>query len=329
MGVGQVDTFDVIVIGGGSGGSAAAGRLAEDGSRKVCLIEAGGRNDDFRVKTPGFLPFIPEASNYRYETVPQKGLNGRIGYQPRGRGLGGSSAINAMIYIRGHQFDYDQWAELGAHGWSYADVLPYFKRSEGNERGGDAWHGADGPLNVMDQRWPNAGSRAFVEAASRLQLPVTDDFNKPDNTGFGVFQVTQKAGERWSAARAYVEPLRGRANFDIRTDALVEKVIVENGRAVGVKIRRHGRSEEVRASGGVVLSAGAFNSPQILMLSGIGPAAHLTEMGIEVVADRKAVGDDLQDHIDYVASYQTESTDFSAAAWAAHSAWPRRCFSIA
>lgn len=305
-----MDQFDVIVIGGGSGGSAAAGRLAEDGRRRVCLIEAGGTNDNFRVKTPGFMPFIPEASNYKYETVPQKGLNGRIGYQPRGRGLGGSSAINAMIYIRGHQFDYDQWAELGAHGWSYADVLPYFKRSEGNERGGNEWHGGDGPLNVMDQRWPNAGSRAFVEAAGKLQLPITDDFNKPDNSGFGIFQVTQKSGERWSAARAYVEPLRGTANFDIRTDALVEKIIVENGRAVGVQIRRNGQQQVVRASGGIVLAAGAFNSPQILMLSGIGPAAHLAEHGIDVVADRKAVGTDLQDHIDYVASYQTAWNGF-------------------
>lgn len=305
-----MDQFDVIVIGGGSGGSAAAGRLAEDGRRRVCLIEAGGRNDNFRVKTPGFMPFIPDASNFRYETVPQKGLNGRVGYQPRGRGLGGSSAINAMIYIRGNQFDYDQWEALGAHGWSYADVLPYFKRSEGNERGGDAWHGADGPLNVMDQRWSNAGSRAFVEAAAKLQLPLTDDFNKPDNSGFGVFQVTQKAGERWSAARAYVEPLRGKANFDIRTDALVEKIVVEDGRAVGVQIRRGGRSETVRAGGGVVLAAGAFNSPQILMLSGIGPAAHLAEHGIQAVVDRKAVGADLQDHIDYVNSYQTAWNGF-------------------
>jgi choline dehydrogenase-like flavoprotein len=305
-----VGNFDVIVIGGGSGGSAAAGRLAEDGRRRVCLIEAGGSNDNFRVKTPGFMPFIPDASNYRYETVAQMGLNGRVGYQPRGRGLGGSSAINAMVYIRGHQFDYDQWAELGAHGWRYEDVLPYFKRSEGNERGGNAWHGADGPLNVMDQRWPNAGSRAFVEAAGRLQLPLTDDFNKPDNSGFGIFQVTQKAGERWSAARAYVEPLRGKANFDIRTDALVEKILIEDGRAVGVQIRRGGQSETLRASGGIVLSAGAFNSPQILMLSGIGPAAHLAEHGIATVVDRGAVGADLQDHIDYVTSYQTAWNGF-------------------
>ncbi|MGB3847486.1 FAD-binding protein [Sphingopyxis sp. YF1] len=304
-----MDQFDIIVIGGGSAGSAAAGRLAADGSRSVCLIEAGGTNDTVRVKTPGFMPFIPDASNYRYETVPQKGLNGRTGYQPRGRGLGGSSAINAMVYIRGVAFDYDQWAALGATGWSYADVLPFFKRSEGNERGGDDYHGADGPLNVMDQRWPNVTSRRFVESAAALQLPQTPDFNRPSNEGFGLYQVTQKAGERWSAARAYVEPLRGRANFDIRTGALVEKILVEEGRAAGVVIRRGGRRETLRARGGVILSAGAFNSPQILMLSGIGPGAHLREHGIDVALDRAGVGDNLQDHIDYVSSWETRSTD--------------------
>ncbi len=199
-----MDQFDIIVIGGGSAGSAAAGRLAEDGTLRVCLIEAGGSNDNMWVKTPGFMPFIPKKSNYQYDTVPQKGLNGRTGYQPRGRGLGGSSAINAMIYIRGHAFDYDQWAALGASGWSYADVLPYFKRSEGNERGADEWHGGDGPLNVMDQRWPNVTSRRFVESAAALQLPRTPDFNGAQQEGFGLYQVTQKGGERWSAARAYV-----------------------------------------------------------------------------------------------------------------------------
>ena len=146
----------------------------------MCLVEAGGTNDIVRVKTPGFMPFIPQSSNYRYDTVPQKGLNGRTGYQPRGRGLGGSSAINAMVYIRGHQFDYDQWAALGATGWSYADVLPYFKRSEGNERGGDEFHGGDGPLNVMDQRWPNVTSKRFIESAAAMQLPRTGDFNLPE-----------------------------------------------------------------------------------------------------------------------------------------------------
>jgi choline dehydrogenase-like flavoprotein len=304
-----MDQFDIIVIGGGSAGSAAAGRLAEDGTRRVCLVEAGGRNDTVRVKTPGFMPFIPKASNYQYDTLPQPGLNGRIGYQPRGRGLGGSSAINAMVNIRGHACDYHHWAELGATGWSYADVLPYFKRSEGTERGGDDFHGAGGPLNVMDQRWPNVTSRRFVESATALQLPRTPDFNGAQQEGFGLYQVTQKAGERWSAARAYVEPLRGRANLDIRTGSLVERIVVEDGRAVGVAIRRGGKREMLRAAGGVILSAGAFGSPQILMLSGIGPAAHLREHGIEVALDRAGVGANLQDHIDYVSSWETRSTE--------------------
>ncbi len=304
-----MDQFDIIVIGGGSAGSAAAGRLAEDGTRRVCLVEAGGRNDNMLIKTPGLMPFIRNSSNYKYDTVPQVGLNGRIGYQPRGRGLGGSSAINAMVYIRGNAFDYDQWAALGCPGWSYADVLPWFKRSEGNERGADAYHGADGPLNVMDQRWPNLTSRRFVESAGALQLPRNPDFNGENQEGFGLYQVTQKGGERWSAARAYVEPLRGRANFDIRTDALVEKILVEGARATGVVIRRGSKRETLRAAGGVILSAGAFGSPQILMLSGIGPGAHLRDHGIDVVADRAGVGADLQDHIDYVTSWETRSTE--------------------
>lgn len=301
-----MDQFDVIVIGGGSAGSAVAGRLAEDGTRRICLLEAGGTNDNVLIKTPGFMPFILNASNYKYETVPQPGLNGRTGYQPRGRGLGGSSAINAMVYIRGNHFDYDQWAELGCTGWSHADVLPYFRRAEGNERGGNEWHGADGPLNVMDQRWPNPGSRAFVASAASLQLPENDDFNGARQDGFGLYQVTQKGGERWSAARAYLTP---RPNLAIRTGALVEKIVIENGRAVGVQARFGGKREVLRAAGGVVLSAGAFGSPQILMLSGIGPAGHLQERGVPVLLDRAAVGEDLQDHIDFVASWQTRSTD--------------------
>lgn len=303
-----MDQFDVIVIGGGSAGSAVAGRLSENPSLSVCLLEAGGHNDTMRVKTPGFMPFLPDSVNYRYSTVPQAGLNGRIGYQPRGRGLGGSSAVNAMLYIRGNRWDYDQWAALGCDGWSFDDCLPYFKRSEGNERGGDALHGGDGPLNVADQHWPNDASLAFVEAASSLQLPRTADFNGAEQAGFGMYQVTQKGGERWSAARAYVDPARGRPNFTVRTGALVERILIENGRATGVVLRGKNGPEILRARGGVVLSAGAFNSPQILMLSGIGPADHVRATGIDVVLDKPAVGADLQDHVDYVVSYRTTST---------------------
>jgi len=302
-----METFDYIVIGGGSGGSAVAGRLAVDGTRQVCLLEAGGRNDNIFVKTPGFMPFIPQASNYRYETVPQKGLNGRTGYQPRGKGLGGSSAINAMVYIRGNSWDYDNWAEMGCTGWAYDDVLPYFRRSESNQRGENEFHGAGGPLFVSDQGSPNPTSEAFVESAAALQLRTNEDFNGERQEGFGLYQTTQREGERWSAARGYVEPIRHQGNFAVRTKTLVDKLVIEGGRVTGVRVRCGGRSEMLYARRGVILSAGAFNSPQILMLSGIGPAEHLKEHGIEVALDRREVGSNLQDHIDYVSGWETES----------------------
>lgn len=301
--------FDVIVIGGGSAGSAVAGRLAEDGKRKVCLLEAGGRNDNFLVKTPGFMPFLLKNTNYRFETVPQKGLNGRIGYQPRGKGLGGSSAINAMVYIRGHRWDYDNWAALGCTGWAYDDVLPFFKRAEANERGADDFHGTGGPLFVSDQKWANPTSHAFVRSAEALQLHRNEDFNGMRQEGFGFYQVTQRKGERWSAARAYIEPLRNADNFSAMTGTLVERLVVEDGKVTGVAIKRGRKRGIIKARGGVVLSAGAFNSPQILMLSGIGPGSHLREYGIDVVLDKLAVGSELQDHVDYVSSWKTASKD--------------------
>ena len=304
-----MESFDYIVIGGGSGGSAVAGRLAVDGTRRVCLLEAGGRNDNVLIKTPGFMPFIRNASNYKFDTVPQKGLNGRVGYQPRGKGLGGSSAINAMVYIRGNRWDYDNWAAMGCTGWAYDDVLPYFRKAEANERGADDFHGAGGPLFVSNQRSPNPVSEAFVEAAAELQLRRNADFNGDRQDGFGLYQVTQRDGERWSAARAYVEPIRQQGNFAVRTNTLVEKLVVEQGRVTGVMVRiGRGRAEMIYARRGVILSAGAFGSPQILMLSGIGPGAHLKEHGIDVVLDKPAVGAELQDHIDYVSGWATTST---------------------
>ncbi|MEB3416205.1 GMC family oxidoreductase N-terminal domain-containing protein [Alteriqipengyuania sp. WL0013] len=303
-----MDEFDVIVVGGGSAGSAAAGRLAAAG-KSVCLLEAGGRNDNFLIKTPGFMPFLRNSSNYRYDTVPQKGLKGRIGYQPRGRGLGGSSAINAMVYIRGNRFDYDQWAELGCDGWAYDDVLPYFKKAECNVRGQSEYHGGDGPLWVSDQKYANPASKAFVESAASLQLPRNTDFNGEKQAGFGMYQVTQKDGERWSASRAYIEPLRDRKNLDVRIGVTVQRLEIADGRVTGVTYSVGKKERTITARGGVILSAGAFNSPQILMLSGIGPGAHLQEHGINVVDDRAAVGSDLQDHIDYVSSWETESKE--------------------
>ena len=303
-----MDQYDYIVIGGGSAGSAVTGRLAVDGTRSVCLVEAGGRNDNMLIKTPGFMPFLRGGSNYRYDTVPQKGLNGRVGYQPRGKGLGGSSAINAMVYIRGNSWDYDNWATLGCDGWAYDDVLPYFRKAEANERGADRYHGEGGPLFVSDQHHANAASRAFVESATRLQLSRNDDFNGEKQAGFGMYQVTQRKGERWSAARAYVEPVRKQPNVDIRTRTLTERLVIEDGRVTGVMVTKGGRTTMLTARKGVILSAGAFNSPQILMLSGIGPANHLKGHGISVHLDKPAVGSDLQDHIDYVSSWETQST---------------------
>ncbi|CAM3189672.1 Choline dehydrogenase [Sphingomonas antarctica] len=248
---------------------------------------------------------IGKKSNYRYETVPQPGLNGRRGYQPRGRGLGGSSAINAMIYIRGNKWDYDNWAALGCDGWAYDDVLPWFKRNENNERGADEFHGSGGPLNVVDQKWPNPGSLDWIAAAESLQLRRNPDFNGAQQEGVGLYQATQKGGERWSASRAYVEPALKSGRLEVKTGTRVERILFEGKRAVGVEVKRGFRTETIRARRAVILAAGAFNTPQLLMVSGIGPAAHLKQHGVDVVLDRAEVGGGLQDHIDYVAGYET------------------------
>ncbi|ATY33303.1 GMC family oxidoreductase [Sphingomonas psychrotolerans] len=305
-----MEEADIVVIGCGSGGSAVAGRLSEGGKYTVAVLEAGGRNTSLKTIMPGMMPFQTDKTNWRFETVPQAGLNGRRGYQPRGKGLGGSSAINAMLYIRGHRQDYDEWRDLGCTGWGWDDVLPWFRRSEHNVRGSDEFHGDDGPLWVSDQDFAHPGSRAFIEAASRLQIPVNRDFNGARQDGVGLYQVTQKGGERWTASRAYLSDAKRRDNLEIVCDAMVERILFEKGRAWGVAYRQGGQSREIRARRAVVLAAGAFQTPQLLMLSGIGPGAHLAEMGLSVQVDRPAVGSDLQDHIDYVAAFETEGSFF-------------------
>ena len=304
--------FDHLVLGGGSAGSAVAGRLSEDPSLRVCLLEAGDRGTDWVVRTPlaGALMVPTKLHNWGFRTVPQPGLNGRCGYQPRGRTLGGSSAINAMVYVRGHRWDYDHWAALGNTGWSFADVLPYFRRSENNEDIAGDLHGRGGPLNVALPRTDNPWQGHFLDAAREAQFRSNDDFNGEEQEGFGVYQVTQKNGERWSAARAYLHPhLATRKNLAIECGARVLRLLIENRRAVGVEVLQGGERRIYRARREVIVSAGALQSPQILMLSGIGDGAELQRHGLDVVHHLPGVGAGLQDHPDFVFGYAAKSLD--------------------
>ncbi|MBN4667403.1 GMC family oxidoreductase N-terminal domain-containing protein [Pandoraea nosoerga] len=295
--------YDYVIVGGGSAGCALAARLADGApDRTVALVEAGPSDDSALVRLPlGLAALVPFRSrrNYGYRTTPQAGLAGRRGYQPRGRGLGGSSSINAMIYTRGHPDDYNDWARAGCTGWGWEDVLPYFRRNENNERGANAWHGVGGPLNVADLRTVNPFSRHYVDAAREAGFPVNDDFNGPQQEGAGIYQVTQKDGQRWNAARAYLHG-KTRANLHVVTDALAQRIVFDGKRASGVRLLRRGVPQTLHARAEVVLSAGAFNSPQLLMCSGIGPAAQLRAHGLDVLVDAPGVGENLQDHIDFI-----------------------------
>ncbi|GAA0002039.1 choline dehydrogenase [Bradyrhizobium diazoefficiens] len=307
----MTDTFDFVVVGAGSGGCAVAGRLSEDAATSVALLDAGGRNDSWRITTPFGLALPYRAANWAFDTVPQKGLNGRIGYQPRGKGLGGSSAINAMVYIRGNKWDYDHWAALGNAGWSYADVLPYFKRSENNADFDGEYHGKGGPLHVNKLRSDNPIHDVFHQAAREAQFRIREDFNEEDHEGLGSYQVTQHGGERWSAARAYVDPHMGkRANLRVETQAHATRILFEGRRAVGVEYRQGKELKQLRARREVILASGAFQSPQLLMLSGVGDGDALAAHGIGVVHHLPGVGRNLQDHPDFVFVYASDYPHF-------------------
>jgi choline dehydrogenase len=321
----KVAVYDYVIIGAGSAGCVLAARLSENPSTSVLLLEAGPPDDADEIHIPAALNLLFQSTyDWDYRTVPQERAAGRAIYWPRGRMLGGSSSMNAMIYIRGARHDYDTWRdEYGCTGWGYTDLLPYFLRAEDNTRGASEYHGAGGPLAVSDLTYKSALTRAFVASAGECGLAGNDDFNGPQQDGSGFYQVTQRDGRRWSAADAYLRPAMSRPNLDVVTDARVTQIIVEAGRAAGVRYLLRGVEETARTEAEVILAAGAIGSPQLLMLSGIGPADHLGDLGIIVHADSPGVGANLSDHPVVTAMWHTprtaglweESTPANLARW--------------
>ena len=289
---------DYVIVGAGSAGCVLAHRLTEDPTVSVLLLESGGADTVREVHIPAaFSRLYQSAYDWSYSTEEQEQLKQRKVYIPRGKVLGGSSSINTMIYMRGNCYDYDHWCALGNQGWSYADVLPYFKKAEHQERGASAYHGGGGPLNVADLRCVNPLTRAFVAAGVELGWPHTTDFNGAEQEGVGVYQVTQKQGQRHSTADAYLKPIRRRHNLTVLPRTHVTHLLFEQRRCVGVAYMRDGQPQHTQVRREVLLCAGAINSPQLLLLSGIGPAAHLQKLGIPITRDLPGVGQNLQDHL--------------------------------
>ena len=292
--------FDYVIVGAGSAGCVLANRLTEDGKSRVCIIEAGARDRHPMIRIPACIVLLMrhKTLNWRFSTTPQSDMNGAKVYIPRGKTVGGSSSINGMVYIRGHRLDYDDWAAAGNPAWGWDDVLPYFLKAENNESFPDSdLHGVGGPLNVTFIDKPSKLQASLAEAAEQLQLPYIEDFNGAEQDGYGLHQVTQKNGKRWSAAAAYLKPARNRSNLEVITGGQVARVILENSRAVGVELMESGRPRRITARSEVILSAGAIGSPQLLMLSGIGDGDALSKHGIGVNHALPAVGKNLQDHI--------------------------------
>jgi len=300
------EVYDFIVTGAGSAGCAVAGRLSEDSRYRVLLLEAGPRDTYPWIHVPlGYhKTFNNPRVNWMFDSEPEPELNNRVMYQPRGKVLGGTSAINGMVYMRGNAADYDEWRQRGCEGWDYDSVLPYFKRAEDNARGADAFHGTGGPLKVSDHRWQPTLARAMHDAAVQAGIPANPDFNGAEQEGVGYYQTTINKARRWSSARAYLDGAGKRRNLTIATNAHATRVLIENGRAVGVEYRTPARLVRARAKHEVIVSGGVYGSPQLLMLSGLGPADHLKRHGIEVVRDMPGIGSHLHDHFNTYVAYR-------------------------
>jgi choline dehydrogenase len=291
-------TYDYIVTGAGSAGCVLAARLSENGRHRVLLLEAGGKDSNFWIHVPlGYAKtFVNPKVNWMFDSEPEANLNNRVMYQPRGKVLGGTSSINGMIYMRGNHADYDQWRQQGCEGWDWESVLPYFRKAEDNERGASEFHGSGGPLRVSNQPYEWEIGKLLLQACIEAGITPNADFNGAQQEGCGYYQTTTNNRRRWSTAAAYLRPARTRANLIVQTHAHATRVLVENGRAVGVEYRTPRGLRTARASGEVIVSGGAYGSPQLLLLSGIGPAQHLHDMGIGVIHDLPGVGSNLQDH---------------------------------